>query len=29
MPPEELAALIRSEIPRLGTVVKASGATVD
>jgi tripartite-type tricarboxylate transporter receptor subunit TctC len=29
MPPEELAALIRAEIPRLGKVVKESGARVD
>jgi tripartite-type tricarboxylate transporter receptor subunit TctC len=29
MPPEELAALIRNEIPRLGKVVKESGAKVD
>ena len=29
MPPEELAALIRNDIPRLGAVVKASGAKVD
>ncbi len=29
MPPEELAALVRKDIPRLGEVVKASGAKVD
>jgi tripartite-type tricarboxylate transporter receptor subunit TctC len=29
MPPEELAALIRSDIPRLGKVVRDSGARVD
>jgi len=29
MPPEELAALVRNDIPRLGAVVKASGAKVD
>jgi tripartite-type tricarboxylate transporter receptor subunit TctC len=29
MQPEQLAALIREEIPRLGRVVKASGAQVD
>ena len=29
MPPEELAALVRADIPRLGAVVKASGAKVD
>ena len=29
MPPEELAALIRADIPRLGAAVKASGAKVD
>jgi len=29
MPPEELAALIRAEIPRLGQVVRESGAKVD
>ena len=29
MPPEELAALIRSDIPRLGKVVRDSGAKVD
>jgi tripartite-type tricarboxylate transporter receptor subunit TctC len=29
MPPEALAALIRAEIPRLGKIVKESGATVD
>ena len=28
-PPEELRKLIASEIPRLGKVVKASGAKVD
>ena len=29
MPPEELTALMRAEIPRLGKVVKESGAKVD
>ena len=29
MPPEELAALIRAEIPKLGKVVRDSGARVD
>jgi len=29
MPPEELAALIKSDIPRLGKIVKDSGAKVD
>jgi tripartite-type tricarboxylate transporter receptor subunit TctC len=29
MPPEELAALIRDEIPRLGKIVRESGAKVD
>lgn len=29
MPPEELAALIRNEVPRLGKVVRESGAKVD
>jgi len=29
MPPEELAALIRSDIPRLGKIVRDSGAKVD
>jgi tripartite-type tricarboxylate transporter receptor subunit TctC len=29
MPPEELAALIRTDIPRLGKVVRDSGAKVD
>ena len=29
MPPEELAALVRSEIPRLGKIVRDSGAKVD
>ena len=29
MPPEELAALIREEIPRLGKIVRESGAKVD
>jgi tripartite-type tricarboxylate transporter receptor subunit TctC len=29
MPPEELAALIRADIPRLGKVVRDSGAKVD
>jgi tripartite-type tricarboxylate transporter receptor subunit TctC len=29
MPPEELAALIRNEIPRLGKIVRDSGAKVD
>jgi tripartite-type tricarboxylate transporter receptor subunit TctC len=29
MPPEELAALIRSDIPRLGKIVRDSGAIVD
>ena len=29
MPPEELAALIRMEIPRLGKIVRDSGARVD
>ena len=29
MPPDELAALIRADVPRLGAVVKASGAKVD
>ena len=29
MLPEELAALIRSDIPRLGKIVKDSGAKVD
>ena len=29
MPPEELAALMRAEIPRLGKVVRESGAKVD
>ena len=29
MPPDELAALIRTEIPRLGKIVKESGAKVD
>ena len=29
MPPQELAALIRSEIPKLGKVVRDSGAKVD
>jgi tripartite-type tricarboxylate transporter receptor subunit TctC len=29
MPPEQLAAMIRDEIPRLGRVVKLSGAQVD
>jgi tripartite-type tricarboxylate transporter receptor subunit TctC len=29
MPPEELAALIRSDIPRLGKIVRDSGARVD
>jgi tripartite-type tricarboxylate transporter receptor subunit TctC len=29
MPPEELAALIKSDIPRLGKIVKDSGARVD
>lgn len=29
MPPEEIAALIKSDIPRLGKIVKDSGAKVD
>jgi tripartite-type tricarboxylate transporter receptor subunit TctC len=29
MPPEELGALIRSEIPRLGKIVRDSGAKID
>jgi tripartite-type tricarboxylate transporter receptor subunit TctC len=29
MPPEELAALIKSDIPRLGKIVRGSGAKVD
>jgi len=29
MLPDELAALIRAEIPRLGKVVRESGARVD
>ena len=29
MPPEELAALIRSDIPRLGKIVRDSGAKID
>jgi tripartite-type tricarboxylate transporter receptor subunit TctC len=29
MPPEELAALMRADIPRLGKVVRESGAKVD
>jgi tripartite-type tricarboxylate transporter receptor subunit TctC len=29
MPPEQLTALIRDEIPRLGSIVKQSGAQVD
>jgi hypothetical protein len=29
MPPEELAALIKSDIPRLGKIVRDSGAKVD
>ena len=29
MTPEELAAFVKSEIPRLGKIVKASGASVD
>ena len=29
MPPDELAALIRSDIPRLGKIVRDSGAKVD
>jgi hypothetical protein len=29
MPPEELAALIREDIPKLGKIVRDSGAKVD
>ena len=29
MPPEELTTLMKSDIPRLGKIVRDSGATVD
>jgi hypothetical protein len=29
MPPQELAALIRTDVPRLGKVVRDSGAKAD
>ena len=29
MPPQELAALVKSDVPRLGKVVKDSGARAD
>jgi hypothetical protein len=29
MPPQELAALVKSDVPRLGKIVKDSGARAD